>query len=62
MPSRPCPACQQDTARLLEGASAGAYVWYYICPQCGHTWSVSKIDETNIRHVTPLPSKAELPR
>ena len=55
MPIRPCPACQARTARVLEGPSGDAYVWYYRCPACGHAWSVSKTDETDVHHITPLP-------
>ena len=54
----PCPACQAPTARVLEGPSADAHVWYYRCPECGHAWSVSKADETDIHDITPLPKKS----
>jgi hypothetical protein len=39
---------------VLEGASAGAYVWYYLCAHCKHVWSVDKKDATKVAHVTPL--------
>ena len=41
---------------MLEGASAQTYVWYYLCPQCGHAWSVSRTNETDVHHVTALPA------
>lgn len=56
MPIRICPACEAETRRVLEGASADAYVWYYRCAKCGHTWAVSKADGTIVHHVTPLPT------
>ena len=42
MSIRPCPKCQHDTPRLLEGASQDAAVYVYRCDQCGHVWNVSK--------------------
>ena len=62
MPIRICPACEAETRRVLEGASADAYVWYYRCPRCGHAWSVSKDDDTDIRPITPLPLKPGPPK
>ena len=44
MPVRPCPECQNPTPRLLDAASQGAYVWYYLCSKCGHLWNVPKND------------------
>jgi hypothetical protein len=42
MPTRPCPACDHDSPRYLEGASQGAYVRYYRCDACGLVFNVSK--------------------
>jgi len=55
VPIRPCPQCDSLTPRRLDGASQAAYVWYYRCDACGHAWSVSKTDEANVHHITPLP-------
>ena len=54
--TQPCPACTTE-APVLEGASADTYVWYYLCPHCGHAWAVSRKDDTDVHHVTPMPPR-----
>jgi len=57
MTDQDCPACGAETPSRLEGTSADKDVWYWRCDDCGHIWTVSKTDETDIRHITPLPPK-----
>ncbi len=44
MPHRICPRCQRP-GRLLEGASASAWVTYYRCDVCRHVWAYDKDNE-----------------
>jgi uncharacterized Zn finger protein len=44
MPIRPCPSCQQPTARWLEESSKDAHVNYYRCEKCGTVWTGQKDD------------------
>ena len=44
MPVRPCPNCASATARELESISKDAYAFYYRCPECGHVWTVPKVN------------------
>ena len=53
MPIQPCPVCMTERP-VLEGASEGTYVWYFLCTHCGHTWSVSRTDKEDVHHVTAL--------
>jgi hypothetical protein len=39
-----CPTCQQSSARLLE-ISKDAWVNYFSCDNCQHTWNVRKPSE-----------------
>jgi hypothetical protein len=60
MPIRPCPLCGEQTPRLLESASAHAWVNYYSCGQCKHVWNIPKDKPDGpIQHVTPPPDKQE---
>jgi hypothetical protein len=54
VPVRPCPACEADTPESFGDVNADTYLWDYICPACGDMWTVSKTDETDIHHMTPL--------
>ena len=54
MPSQPCPACDTATARLLQDSSKLAWVNYYRCERCGHTWTTDKTTGVILNHVTPL--------
>jgi uncharacterized Zn finger protein len=44
MVSRPCPTCQHDAPRLLQGITEIALVIYYRCNACGTVFSVPKHD------------------
>jgi len=57
MTEQSCPACGANTLRRFDGISANTDVWYWRCDQCGHIWTVSKTDETDIEHISPLPPK-----
>ena len=43
MPIQPCPECQTRAVRWLEASSQEAHVNYYRCEQCGHVWTLSKL-------------------
>lgn len=57
MPIQSCPACVQQTPRHLYEESDDSYVNYYICPACGHIWTVNKYVSSFVTHVTPLTTK-----
>ena len=55
MPHRICPQCERP-GRLLEAASAQAWVIYYRCDACGHVWAHDKENINSPRRdVTVLP-------
>lgn len=54
MPSPSCPACDGESAHLLDEIIKEALVRYYRCDRCGHVWAVDKGDGHTVTHVTPL--------
>jgi hypothetical protein len=55
MPIRACPNCKMPASRTLESSSdPHVWVWYYRCLFCEHVWTIDKMDETKVTHVTPL--------
>jgi hypothetical protein len=56
MPTTPCPACARQTPRHLDAASRSSVMSYYICQNCGHIWTVNKLN-SSINKVMPLPLK-----
>jgi DNA-directed RNA polymerase subunit RPC12/RpoP len=60
MTDHDCSACGADTPRRLDGTSADKTCWYWRCDHCGHLWTVSKTDDSDIRQITPLQPKGRV--
>ena len=50
-----CPVCLGTAVAFLATPSDRSVVDYYRCA-CGHVWTVDKVDQSVVTHVTPLPT------
>jgi len=49
-----CPACGKRGPRHLDEVSKEALVNFYECAKCRHLWTVNKLDESKVTHITLL--------